>query len=169
MSYDTIYHFSSFTIINTYWAFMKETEWDVLCTNSTALFLTYLYSALKHANHDTAPLFVHRRLAEVYREQRQGRGERVRVPVTIRFRDLPARGGTATNLYTKSGTLSLSCTVPWAWSEWIHLYSRQTMIVPRNTQKKICNIVGTWATSQTTGPRQFLPTSTPPPFGTGWQ
>jgi hypothetical protein len=26
MSYDTIYNFSRFTIINTYWAFMEESE-----------------------------------------------------------------------------------------------------------------------------------------------
>jgi ketosteroid isomerase-like protein len=47
MSYDTIYHFSRFTIIATYWAFMKESddlkieesesELEVLCTDSTAL------------------------------------------------------------------------------------------------------------------------------------
>jgi hypothetical protein len=29
MSYDTIYHFSRFTIINTYWAFMKESEMEI--------------------------------------------------------------------------------------------------------------------------------------------
>jgi hypothetical protein len=37
MSYDTIYHFSRFTIINTHWAFMKEMEWEDLRTDSTAL------------------------------------------------------------------------------------------------------------------------------------
>jgi hypothetical protein len=28
MSYGTSYHFSRFTIINTYWAFMKEPEFE---------------------------------------------------------------------------------------------------------------------------------------------
>jgi hypothetical protein len=49
MSYDTIYHFCRFNIINTYWASTKESgvgelkieelESEVLCTNSTALAL----------------------------------------------------------------------------------------------------------------------------------
>jgi hypothetical protein len=29
MSYDTIYRFSRFTIINTYWALTKESELDI--------------------------------------------------------------------------------------------------------------------------------------------
>jgi hypothetical protein len=37
MKYDSIYHFSRFTIINIYRAFMKESESEILCTDSTAL------------------------------------------------------------------------------------------------------------------------------------
>jgi hypothetical protein len=46
MSYYTIYHFSRFTIISTYWAFMNELESEVLCTGSTAQF-TVLVSCSK--------------------------------------------------------------------------------------------------------------------------
>jgi hypothetical protein len=41
MSYDTIYHFIRYTIITIYWAFMKESESEVLCTDFTALQLHY--------------------------------------------------------------------------------------------------------------------------------
>jgi len=50
------------------------------------------------------------------------------------FLGLPDRGGIAKNLYTVQERLTLSCRVTWAWSERFHLYSRQIMILLRNTK-----------------------------------
>ena len=43
------------------------------------------------------------------------------------------RGGIAKNLYMVQERLILSCRVTWAWSERVHLYS-QEMILLRNTK-----------------------------------
>jgi hypothetical protein len=78
----------------------------------------------------TQPLF---RRHEYRFKQRHGRRERVRAPVKMQFLGLQQGADRQKNLYTKSERLIVSCTVTWARSERVNLYSRQIMILPRKT------------------------------------
>jgi len=66
---------------------------------------------------------------------RQGCQKWLWVLVEELFFWIPARDGRSTNLYTKSETLTLTCSVNWACSEKVNLYSRQIM-----KDKNTCNI-----------------------------
>jgi len=55
------------------------------------------------------------------------RGEKKNLPPP------PTKGGQAKDLYTKSERLILNCRVTWALAERINWYSRQVMILLRNT------------------------------------
>jgi hypothetical protein len=46
----------------------------------------------------------------------------------------PSKGGPATDLYTKSYRLTVTCRVTWAWSEGVNLYNRQLMALPGKTK-----------------------------------
>jgi hypothetical protein len=50
------------------------------------------------------------------------------------FSGLVSEGGPAENLYDKSEKLTFSCSMTWAWSETVNLYSRQTIVLPRETE-----------------------------------
>jgi hypothetical protein len=57
----------------------------------------------------------------------------------------------ANKLYTKSERLTVSCRVTWAWSESVNLYSRQIMVLLRETETYItCS--GTRPPFRTAGP-----------------
>jgi len=61
-----------------------------------------------------------------------------------------SKGGPAKILYTKSKIRTLSCRMPWAWSERVKLYSRQ-MILPRKT-KTYATLLGPALPSGSQGP-----------------
>jgi hypothetical protein len=76
---------------------------------------------------------------------RQGRLKCVSVPMEICFSWNTARGRRSKNLYTKSKTLTLTCSLIWACSETVNLHDGKIMKVENR-----CNIVRT---------RQFVPAS----------